>query len=334
MKLYDVIVVGATNLVGRKLLSILEERNFPVGRLKLLAADNTVGHEINFKAQSYKVEQVTANSFSDKNMELAFFLAGENISKEFAPIAVANKITVIDDTSFFRSQKEIPLVVPELNSKLLTHHHGIISNPNCLTTILALVLRDIHLQYNIKRVVVTTFQSVTGAGHAGVEQLNREMQNEEVAQPKFNFKIARNAIPAIGNVEADGFTEEEKSLMSEVNKVLNDEAIHITATCVRAPIIGGQCLSVNFECAKEITTGDVKHILSKVSGVVLQDDAINNLYPMPLTANNKDGVFVGRIRKDSSAKNAISLYIVSDNLRKGSATNLVQIAEEVIKLKP
>ena len=333
MKLYDIIIVGPTNLIGRKLISILEERNFPVGRLKLYANDPSVGYEINFKNQSIKVEQITKNAFTEKNIELAFFLSSDEVSKEFVPIAIENKITVIDDSSFYRLQKDVPLIVPELNSKLLTHHHGIISNPNCISIFLSLILRDIHVYYQIKRIIVTTIQSVTGAGQLGLEQLNREVLNEEVATPKFPFKIAHNLIPAIGSANENGFTSEEISLINETKKIINDEKIEITATCLRAPIVGGQCLSINFETVKEITVGDVKHYLSKISGVVVKDDLQNNIFPMPITAQNKDVIEVGRIRKDASVKNGISLFVVADNLRKGTATNMIQIAEEIIKLK-
>ncbi len=333
MKLYDVIVAGATGMVGRKMISVLEERNFPVGRLIPLASERSVGMEIPFKNKSYRVEKLTHEALSRGDIELALFSAGGSTSREFAPTAARHGILVIDNSSAWRMEKDIPLVVPEVNRKEIFKHKGIIANPNCSTIQMVVVLKPLHEKYNIKRVVVSTYQSVTGAGQKGHDQLMQEWNREKVEKGKFPHPIAFNLIPHIDEFFEDGYTREEYKMMKETQKIMNDDSIQVTATCVRVPVIGGHSESVNIEFERPFDINDVRTLLRQAPGVIVQDAPEEKHYPMPIYAHEKDETFVGRIRRDETVKHGLNLWIVSDNIRKGAATNAVQIAEEWIKGK-
>lgn len=329
MKGYNVAIVGATGLVGRKMLQVLEERNFPIRNLLLLASEKSIGVELKFKDESIKVEKLTTMKF--KNVDIALFSAGSNISIEFAPEAVKQGCIVIDNSSAFRLNKDVPLVVPEVNREEIFKHNGIIANPNCSTIQLVVVLKPLHDKFKIKRVIVSTYQSVTGAGKRGLDQLMDEINGGKSANPKFPHQIAFNCIPHIDEFYEDGYSKEEHKIIRETQKIMNDKNIKITATCVRVPTVGGHSESVNIEFEKGFDIGEIKKVLSNSPGIIVMDEPFSNIYPMPILSNERDEVFVGRIRRDTSVENGLNLWIVADNLRKGAATNAVQIAEEIIK---
>ncbi len=329
MKSYNVAVVGATGLVGRKMTQVLEEHNFPVKNLTPLASERSVGKEVSFKGEKVKVQKLTPESF--KGIEIALFSAGASVSKEFAPIAAKAGTVVIDNSSAWRMDPSIPLVVPEVNRNDIFKHHGIIANPNCSTIQMVVVLKPLHDRYKIKRVVVSTYQSVTGAGQKGVDQLDEELGKKQGNTKKFPHKIAFNCLPHIDMFREDGYTKEEFKMIFETAKIMGDDSILVSPTCVRVPVFGGHSEAVNIEMEKSYELEDVFKLLKKSPGIIVEDDPSQNIYPMPLNAYDKDEVFVGRIRRDESAPNALNLWIVSDNIRKGAATNAVQIAEELIK---
>lgn len=327
MKLHDVAVVGATGLVGRAMVKVLEERNFPVNRLVLLASERSVGKEVPFNGKPHPVHKLEPERF--KHIEFVLFTAGAPISKEYAPVAVKAGAVVIDNSSAFRMEPDVPLVVPEVNRKQIFKHKGIIANPNCSTIQLVLVLKPLHDRFGIKRVVVSTYQSVTGAGKIAVDQLHDELAHRQPTVRKFPHPIAYNCLPHIDIFFDDGYTKEEFKVMNETKKIMG-VSFKITATCVRVPVLGGHSESVNIEFEKKSSADEVREILSKAPGVVVQDDPKQNLYPMPLTVHDKDEVFVGRIRKDETVPSGVNLWIVADNIRKGAATNAVQIAEALV----
>jgi aspartate-semialdehyde dehydrogenase len=324
MKLHDVAVVGATGLVGRTMVKVLEERKFPVNRLMLLASECSVGHEIEFNGKPVPVYKLEPDRF--KHIEYALFSAGGNVSQEFAPIAARYGAVVIDNSSAFRMDKNVPLVVPEVNRRQIFKHKGIISNPNCSTIQMVVVLKPLHDAFTVKRVVVSTYQSVSGAGKRGVDQLQNELSNRTGHEKRFPHPIAYNVLPHIDIFFDDGYSKEEFKIMYETKKIMG-ENIKVTATTVRVPVVGGHSESVNIEFEKPCSPDVVRSILRNAPGIVVQDEPKNNVYPMPIHAHGKDDVFVGRIRKDDTVKHGINLWIVSDNVRKGAATNAVQIAE-------
>ena len=325
MKLHDIAVVGATGLVGRTMVKVLEERNFPVNRLVLLASERSVGHEISFHGKAHSVHKLEADRF--KHIEYALFSAGAPVSSTFAPIAaVKYGAIVVDNSSAFRQDEKVPLVVPEVNRKQIFKHNGIIANPNCSTIQLVVVLKPLHDAFRIKRVVVSTYQSVSGAGKKGVDQLHDELANRQGKEKKFPHQIAFNALPHIDIFFEDGYSKEEFKMMTETKKIMGEE-IPVTATCVRVPVVGGHSESVNIEFEKKCSPEDARKVLAGAPGIILQDEPMSNVYPMPINAHEKDEVFVGRIRKDTTVKNGINLWIVADNVRKGAATNAVQILE-------
>lgn len=328
MKLYNVAVVGATGLVGRKMIQVLEERRFPVGKLLLLASKYSVGKSLEFSGSMIAVEELGKDSFT--NVEIALFSAGAGVSKEYAAVAASKGALVIDNSSAFRMETHVPLVVPEVNPRQIMHHKGIIANPNCSTIQMVVVLKPLHDHWKVRRVVVSTYQSVSGAGQRAVEQLEGEIE-EEYVERKFPHPIAYNVLPHIDIFFDDGYTKEERKMIYETRKILEDESIRISPTCVRVPVVGGHSESVNIEFEKSFTLEDVRAVLSHAPGVVLQDNVSENEYPMPLWSREHDEVFVGRIRRDETVRNGLNLWIVADNLRKGAATNAVQIAEEWIK---
>lgn len=328
---YNVAVVGATGLVGRKMVQVLEERNFPVATLRLLASARSAGSSMKFAGREIQVEQLQPSSF-DK-IDIALFSAGAAVSREFAPIAAGKGVLVIDNSSAFRMDATTPLVVPEVNPLEISNHRGIIANPNCSTIQLVVALNPLHRRWKITRVVVSTYQSVTGAGSRGLRQLEAELAQRKVEAMKFPHPIAFNALPQVDLFLEDGYTREEMKMVNETKKIMGDDSIHLTATCVRIPVMGGHSESVNIQFESPYEVQEVLQILRTAPGICVQDDVAQEVYPMPIWANDKDDVFVGRIRRDNTVPNGLNLWIVSDNLRKGAATNAVQIAEEWIRQK-
>ncbi len=319
-----VAVVGATGLVGSKMLQILEERNFPVTELLPVASERSIGKQIEFKGKKYNI--ISAEDAIAAKPDLALFSAGGGTSLDLAPKFAAAGITVIDNSSAWRMDPTKKLIVPEVNANVLTKEDKIIANPNCSTIQMVLVLSPLHKKYKIKRVVVSTYQSVTGTGVKAVTQLNNERNNVE-GEMAYKYKIDKNAIPHIDVFLENGYTKEEMKMVKETNKIIGDDSIKVTATCVRIPVMGGHSESVNIEFENDFDLNEVKEILSNSDGIVVQDDLDNFIYPMPLTAHEKDETFVGRIRRDETQPNTLNCWIVSDNLRKGAATNAIQIAE-------
>ncbi len=320
-------VVGATGLVGNKMLQVLEERNFPVTELIPVASERSIGKEITFKNKKYKI--VSVEDAIASKPAIAIFSAGGETSLALAPKFAEAGITVIDNSSAWRMDPTKKLVVPEVNAAVLTKEDRIIANPNCSTIQMVLVLNPLHKKYTIKRVVVSTYQSVTGTGVKAVQQMMNERENIE-GEMAYRYPIDKNAIPQIDVFIENAYTKEEMKMVNETRKIIGDNAINITATCVRIPVVGGHSESVNIEFEKDFDIDEVKNILSVSPGVVLQDDIANFVYPMPLTAHEKDETFVGRIRRDESQPNTLNCWIVSDNLRKGAATNAIQIAEYLL----
>ncbi len=328
MKTYDICVAGATGLVGRTVLQVLEERRFPVGKLRLLASARSAGKTIRFGGVDTPVEELTARSF--EGMQIALFSAGAAVSREFAPVAVRSGAVVIDNSSAFRMDPDVPLVVPEVNRDSLSRHHGIIANANCSTIQMVVALKPLHDRWMIKRIVVATYQSVTGAGKRGADQLAAELANEP-AEMKFPHPIAYNVLPQVDILHEDGYSREERKMIDETKKIMGDESILVTATCVRVPVVGGHSEAVNVQFARPFELEEVREALRCAPGVCLQDDASRSIYPMPIWSHHRDEVFVGRLRRDETVDSGLNLWIVSDNLRKGAATNAVQIAEELVK---
>jgi aspartate-semialdehyde dehydrogenase len=326
-----VAVVGATGLVGTKMLEVLEERNFPVSELIPVASRKSVGKEIIFDGKKYKVQSIEAAVAAKP--QIALFSAGGNTSLEWAPTFAEAGAVVIDNSSAWRLDPDKKLVVPEVNAHVLTKNDRIIANPNCSTIQMVMVLNPLHLKYGIKRIVVSTYQSVSGTGVKAVDQLMNERRSGTSREMAYKYKIDLNAIPQIDVFMENGYTREEMKMVNETRKIMGDNAIMLTATTVRIPVVGGHSESVNVEFNNPFEIEEVVALLNKSDGIVVQDDVANQLYPMPLTAHNKDAVFVGRIRKDESQANSLNCWIVSDNLRKGAATNAVQIAEYLIKNK-
>ena len=325
-----VAVVGATGLVGTKMLQVLAERNFPVTELLPVASERSVGKEIEFKGKKYKV--IGMQDAINAKPVLALFSAGGNTSLEWAPKFAAAGITVIDNSSAWRMNEEIKLVVPEVNATVLTALDKIIANPNCSTIQLVVVLKPLHDKYKIKRVVVSTYQSVTGTGVKAVEQMMNE-RKAVTGEMAYKYPIDQNAIPQIDVFTDNGYTKEEMKMVNETKKIMGDDSILLTATCVRIPTMGGHSESVNIEFENDFDLNEVRTILGNSAGVVVQDNIDNFIYPMPLTAHDKDDTFVGRIRRDETQANTLNCWIVSDNLRKGAATNAIQIAEGLLAKK-
>ena len=323
-----VAVVGATGMVGQVMLKVLEERNLPITELIPVASERSVGKKIKFKDKEFTI--VSMNDAIAAKPEIAIFSAGGGTSLEFAPKFAEVGTVVIDNSSAWRMDPTKKLVVPEINANVLTKEDKIIANPNCSTIQLVMVLHPLNQKYDIKRVVVSTYQSVTGTGKAAVDQLNSEIKGEN-PEKVYPYQIFKNALPHCDVFADDDYTKEEIKLMKEPKKILGDDTFNLTATAVRVPLQGGHSESVNIEFENEFDLDEVKKILSETPGVVLQDDVKNNQYPMPLYSEGKDEVFVGRIRRDLSQPKTLNLWIVADNLRKGAATNAVQIAEYLVE---
>jgi aspartate-semialdehyde dehydrogenase len=322
-----VALVGATGLVGGEMLKVFEMRNFPISELIPVASSRSVGKEIVFKGKGYKV--VSMEEAIAMQPQLAIFSAGGDTSKEFAPKFADAGITVVDNSSAWRMDPSKKLIVPEINAHELTKEDKIIANPNCSTIQMVMALHPLHKAYNIKRVVVSTYQSVTGTGKQAVDQMMRERAGdlipaEEMAYP---YRIDMNALPHIDVFYDDGYTKEEVKMINETQKIFSDDSIKVTATAVRIPTIGGHSESVNVSFEKDFDLADVRKLLAATAGVVVQDDPSQLLYPMCVDAHGKDETFVGRIRRDDTFPNTLNMWIVADNLRKGAATNAVQIGE-------
>lgn len=325
-----VAVVGATGLVGTKMLQILAERNFPVTELIPVASERSIGKEVEFKGKKYKV--VGMETAIAAKPAVALFSAGGSSSLEWAPKFADAGITVIDNSSAWRMDTTKPLVVPEVNADVITANDKIIANPNCSTIQMVVALNPLHKKYNIKRIVVSTYQSVTGTGKKAVDQLFNERNGYE-GEMAYKYKIDLNAIPQIDVFLDNGYTKEEMKMVKETSKIMRDENIKVTATTVRIPVMGGHSESVNVEFENDFDLDEVKNILAKSPGIIVEDDPNQQLYPMPLNAHEKDEVFVGRLRRDETQPNTLNMWIVSDNLRKGAATNAVQIAEYLLQEK-
>jgi aspartate-semialdehyde dehydrogenase len=323
-----VAVVGATGLVGSVMLKVLEEKNFPISEFIPVASEKSAGKKISFKGTEYTLH--TMQQAIDKNPQVALFSAGGSVSLEWAPKFAEVGCYVIDNSSAWRMDETKKLVVPEVNAKVLTANDKIIANPNCSTIQMVLVLQPLHQKYKIKRVVVSTYQSVTGTGVKAVQQMENERNgiNGEMA---YKYQIDKNAIPQIDVFLENGYTKEEMKMVLETKKIMGDDSIKVTATCVRIPTTGGHSESVNIAFENDFDLQEVRSLLTNTNGVILKDDVVNFEYPMPLFADGKDDVFVGRIRRDESQANSLNLWIVADNLRKGAATNTVQIAEYLLE---
>lgn len=322
-------VIGATGLVGTKMLQVLAERQFPISELIPVASANSVGKEISFRGKLYTVQSLS-NAVLAKP-DIALFSAGGNISKEWAPKFAENGTYVIDNSSAWRMDPLVPLIVPEVNPNHLEPQHFIISNPNCSTIQMVMALKPLHDLYQLNRVVVSTYQSVTGTGQAAVTQLLDEREGRETS-PVYPHKIDFNVLPHIDVFLESGYTKEEEKMMQETKKILGLPELKITATTVRVPTIGGHSESINVSFHKEPNLKAVRQALSDFPGVVVQDIPEENIYPMPIFAHDKDAVFVGRLRLDLSTENGLNMWVVADNLRKGAATNAVQIAEKLIEI--
>ncbi len=322
-------IVGATGLVGGEILKVLAERNFPVTEIIPVASERSIGKKVNFKGNDYTV--VGYETAIAMKPNVAIFSAGGSTSLEVAPKFAAAGITVVDNSSAWRMDPTKKLVVPEINAYTLTKEDKIIANPNCSTIQMVVILNPLHKKYTIKRVVVSTYQSVTGTGKAAVDQLFDERAGKENIARVYPHKIDLNVLPHIDVFLDNGYTKEEMKMILETKKIMMDDSIQVTATTVRIPTIGGHSEAVNIEFEHDFDLAEVRSILENEEGVIVQDDPKNFLYPMPITAHGKDEVFVGRIRRDESQKNTLNLWIVADNLRKGAATNAIQIAEYLAK---
>ncbi|WP_238884876.1 aspartate-semialdehyde dehydrogenase [Clostridium sp. YIM B02551] len=329
--MYNVAIVGATGNVGRKFIEILEERNFPVKELYLFASERSEGKTLKFKGQDILVEATVEKNIKDKKIDFALFSAGGDTSKTFAPIFSKYGATVIDNSSAWRMDPEVPLVVPEVNPEDISWHKGIIANPNCSTIQAMVALKPIQDKYGIKRIVYSTYQAVSGAGVQGIKDLEDGIKGN--APKKFPYPIAGNVIPQIDVFLENGYTKEEIKMIEETKKILHNQDLKITATTVRVPVLNSHSESINLELINDYKIEDIFSLLSNSTGVVVYDNIKEDKYPTPLLFSGKDDVFVGRIRRDFSIDNGLNLWVVADNIRKGAALNAIQIAELIISKK-
>lgn len=329
MKNINLAIVGATGMVGRTFLKILEERDFPYENLYLFASERSAGKKLICKGKEYTVEALTENSF-DRDIDIALFSAGGEISLKFSPIAAENGVVVVDNSSAFRMDPNVPLVVPEVNPKAIKEHNGIIANPNCSTIQAMVALKPIHEKYGIKRIVFSTYQSVSGSGVKGVSDLEEGLKGN-VQNKAYPHPIANNCIPHIDVFMDNGYTKEEMKMINETRKILEDDSIKITATAVRVPVYYAHSESINIELKKSFEMDDIFKIYSSAEGVKLVDDVSKNLYPLATMAENTNEVYIGRIRRDFSVEHGLNMWVVADNIRKGAATNTVQIAERLLE---
>jgi aspartate-semialdehyde dehydrogenase len=331
---YTVAVVGATGAVGAEMIEVLEERAFPVQVLIPLASSRSAGGTVSFRGQAIPVQVLKRDSFV--GVDIALFSAGADISREFAPIAAKTGAVVIDNSAAWRMESDVPLVVPEVNAHDIANHKGIIANPNCSTIQMVVALKPLHDRARIRRIVVTTFQSVSGTGKEAMDELMTETQDLlsfKQANPKvYPYQIAFNCLPHIDDFLPSGYTKEEMKMLNETRKIMGDRSIQVTATTVRVPVYVGHSESVNIETEQKLTANEARAILSEAPGVQVFDDPAHKVYPMPLDVVGKDEVYVGRVREDESIANGLNLWVVADNLRKGAALNAVQIAECLVKV--
>lgn len=329
---YNIAIAGATGAVGTVILKLLEERRFPVKSLRPLASERSAGQAVSFAGSEVEVQELTKDSFD--GIDIALFSAGGARSREFAPAAVDAGAVVIDNSSAFRMDPGVPLVVPEVNPEDLKWHEGLIANPNCSTIQMVVALKPIHDAARLRRVVVTTFQSVSGTGNQAIEELFHQseavLESGEVEVEVYPHQIAFNILPHIEHFHDNGYTNEEVKMIEETRKILGEPGLAVTATCVRVPVFISHSESVNIETERPLSVDEVRRLMLDAPGIILEDDPASNTYPMPLRAEGHDEVFVGRIRADESAPNALNLWVVSDNLRKGAASNAVQIAELLV----
>lgn len=330
---YTVAVVGATGAVGTEMIQVLEERKFPVGRLCPLASARTAGATVQFREQDYEVQVLTKDSFQD--VDLALFSAGSDVSKEFAPLAAKAGAVVVDNSSSWRMDKTVPLVVPEVNPNDIHWHQGIIANPNCSTIQMVVALQPLHQEFRIKRVIVTTFQSVSGTGKDAMEELmdgSKAVLNfQEPKSSVYPFQIAFNCLPHIDEFLPSGYTKEEMKMVQETRKIMGDDTIAVTATTVRVPVYIGHAESINIETERKVSANEARAVLSTAPGLKVYDDPAHNVYPMPIDVAGTDDVYVGRIREDETIPCGLHLWVVADNLRKGAALNAVQITELLVQ---
>ena len=320
-------VVGATGVVGTTFLKVLEERDFPFENLYIMASAKSAGNVIEFRGKEYVVEELNEHSF-DKDIDIALFSAGGAVSEKFAPIAAEHGVVVVDNSSQWRMDPEVPLVVPEVNPEAISMNHGIIANPNCSTIQAMLPLKVLHDKYKIKRIVYSTYQAVSGSGVKGINDLREGLKGNDLCQA-YPHPIAGNCLPHIDVFEENGYTKEEMKMINETHKIL-DEAIQVTATTVRVPVFDSHSESINLQLEKPFEIEDIKELLANSPGIIVQDDPANNVYPLARSAAGTDEVYVGRIRRDFSIENGLNIWCVADNIRKGAATNTVQIAELLI----
>ena len=325
-----VAVVGVTGMVGNVMLEVLKEHNFPVTELIPVASEKSIGKKINFKGKEYSV--IGLEQAVSLKPDVALFSAGASVSKEWAPRFAQVGTTVVDNSSAWRMDETKKLVIPEINADVLTKDDKIIANPNCSTIQMLIALAPLQAKYGIKRIVVSTYQSITGTGVKAVRQLENEYKGEK-GEMAYHYPIHRNAIPHCDVFEENGYTKEEMKLVRETKKILRDDTIAVTATAVRIPVVGGHSESINVELKTDFSIDEVRALLAKSAGIKVQDNTDTNIYPMPIYAHGKDEVFVGRIRRDESQANTLNLWVVADNLRKGAATNTIQIAEYLIANK-
>ncbi len=327
MRQYNFAIVGATGMVGRTFIKVLEEMDLPINKIYFMASKRSAGKIITFNNNDYVVEELTKTSF-DKDIDIALFSAGGDISLEYSPIAASKGVVVIDNSSAFRMDDLVPLVVPEVNPEDILKHQGIIANPNCSTIQAMVALKPLHDKYIIKRVVYSTYQAVSGAGMGGYKDLEEGLKGNP--PEKFPHPIAGNCIPHIDVFMENGYTKEEIKMINETRKILHEPNLAVTATTVRVPVFDSHSESINIEFEKPFNIEDVKKTLTNAPGIIVQDDPLNNVYPLALEAAGKNETFVGRIRRDESVKNGINIWVVADNIRKGAATNTIQIAEQLI----
>lgn len=333
MKKYKLALVGATGVVGRITRKVLEEKELPISEYKFFSSSKSAGSKIVFDGTQYTVDELTEHSFDEK-FDYAIFTAGSKVSEIYAPIAAQNKCTVIDNSSFYRMNKDVPLIVPEVNFEEAENNKGIIANPNCSTIQAVVALSPLDKKYNIKRIVYSTYQAVSGAGIGGIQDLESGIENyvcnSRYTLKKFPYKIFNNCIPHIDDFTPDGYTKEEHKMINETRKILNKPDLPITATTVRVPVFNSHSESINVEFEKDFDLEELVKILKEAPGIVVLDDVKNNIYPMAINSNDHDEVYVGRIRRDYSVKYGINLWVVADNTRKGAASNAVQILERLI----
>ncbi len=329
--MYSVAIVGATGAVGREMLKVLEERKFPIKELHLFASERSEGIELSFMGEKVKVRKLTEEELKSTKADFVLFSAGSSVSKTFAPIAASAGSIVIDNSRAFRYEDWVPLVVPEVNPHAAFKHKGIIANPNCSTIQMVVALKPLHEYAKIKRVVVATYQAVSGAGWKAVIELKKQVENQDAKPSVFPKKIAYNVIPHIDIFLEDLYTREEDKMRRETIKIMEDPNIKVSATTVRVPVFRGHAEAINIEFEREIDIETARKLLRNAPGIVLMDDPENGIYPTPIDVDGRDEVFVGRIRKDETVEHGLNIWVVADNLRKGAATNAVQIAELLIK---